>query len=76
VKFTGSLTIGAPAGIVTDGWPANISAAPEPGAIAESVVRGAMRAAAILNGFVPNSFVKTTLNLEPPRLVWTISRSV
>jgi hypothetical protein len=61
---------------VTDDFPANISDFAEFVAIAASLVRTAMCAAPIVNGFVPNAFVNTTLYREPPMLVWTISRKV
>jgi hypothetical protein len=54
-KSTGSETIGAPGGIVTEGRPPNVSALPPSGSIAPPPADSATCAARIVRGFAPKA---------------------
>ncbi len=61
--------------MVTLGRPLNVRALP-PVSIASTLARLAMWAAPIVSGALPNALLSTTRTRAPPRLVWTICRSV
>jgi hypothetical protein len=74
--LTGSLSMLAPAGMTTEGFPANVTGWLEPAAMFESLSLIAKLAAPTVRAAVPNAFVKTTRARLPPRLTWTTSRMV
>lgn len=70
---TGSLNIIEPAGRVTMLCPPKVNVFAEEGSIALSFLRTAMFAALIVNGCIPNSFVKMTRTVLPPTdmcIIW------
>ncbi|HEV8210993.1 MAG TPA: hypothetical protein VGP77_12755 [Vicinamibacterales bacterium] len=59
-RSTGSLSIGAPFGIETLPWPANVSVRSVPLAMLDAVLCNATCAAPIVKASVPNSLVSRT----------------
>ena len=76
VSVTGSLHASAPAGMVSDGLPPNVSVRSDPAVIVPPDCRSATCAAATTRGDVENLFVSFTRTWEPPSVVQTIVRSV
>jgi hypothetical protein len=74
LRSMGSLRARAPAGMVMAGRPPKVSARSAVGVIALPPALRATWAAATLSDSVPNSLVRTTRTLLPPREMWTISR--
>ena len=75
---TGSLSTGAPAGIVTPARPPNVSVRSVPGMMDAPLPASwrAMCAEPTTSGVRPNSLDRRTRMREPPTLMWTIWRSV
>src|SRR3954468_9079346 len=73
---TGSLTISPPGGIDSVAAPPKVSARSDPSTIAPPLSRSATCAPPSASGRVPKALVNTTRTRSPPRLVWTICRSV
>src|SRR6187551_167675 len=73
---TGSLTSTAPAKIFADVRPPNVNGRTAPAWTVAPCPRGAIAAAPISSGAVPNTLLKTTRTRSPPIVVWTICRSV
>ena len=71
---TGSLTTIALAGTAMDGCPRNIRGRSEVGSMSAAVVRRAMCAPPISNGWSPKVFEILTLIFVPPALVCTMRR--
>src|SRR6188768_3568042 len=76
VIATGSLTSTAPGKIIADVRPPNVRGFALPAWTCAACARGAIAAAPISSGAVPNTLLKTTRTRSPPMLVWTICRSV
>ena len=77
LRVTGSLTIRAPGGMMTDACPPKVSGVPVPViplAPELSSVRSAPRP--MVSGSRPNSLVRMTRTEPPPSEMWTISRRV
>ena len=72
----GSLTTSAPGGMVTEVRPPKVRPAEETRLMVLPPWLMATWAAAMVSGSVPNSLVKTTRRMGPPRETWTISRIV
>ncbi len=76
LRSIGSLTSGAPAGIVADAWPSNVTTLSMPALTCSMPSASATRAAPMVTGFVPYSFVSRSRTREPPTLKRTIWRTV
>src|SRR5271157_5822123 len=76
LKSIGSEYIGAPAGMLTDGWPSNVSGLSLSGLIAPGPADKATWAEEITSGSTPNSFVNRTRISWPPMETWKTWRSV
>src|SRR4051812_9277702 len=75
-RLTGSLTTTAPAAIIVEALPLNVSGRDVPALMAASLSRSATWAAPTSSGSVPNALLSTTRTRSPPSDVCTISRSV
>jgi hypothetical protein len=76
VKATGSLTTGAPAGIVTEGCPPKVITLAEPGLMLSGLVGIATVAAPTSSGTEPNSLESRIRICAPPTDTRTRSRTV
>src|SRR4029078_8521965 len=75
-RLTGSLIIEAPAGMLTDDTPLNVSGRLEAATMAESWSRQATCAEPIFRRSVPNVLASSTRTLGRPMLVFTTMRMV
>src|SRR6202012_2358065 len=76
LKSIASVSISAPTGMTTDGFPLKESARSEPGTIAESLLRSAMCTAPIASGDAPKTLDRCTRTRLPPTLERAIMRTV
>src|SRR5512142_195134 len=76
LRSTGSLTTGAPGGMVTEGAPPKVSALSVPGTMAPSAAPMARCTAPRVTGAFPYSLERTTRTLLPPTLTRAYWRTV
>ncbi|MFD0804120.1 hypothetical protein ACFQZU_22785, partial [Streptomonospora algeriensis] len=77
-RSTGSLSMGAPAGIVAEALPPNVTGRSVSGAVSvpEDPARNATRTSPMRSGEVPASLVSRSRTRSPPTLVCTTWRTV
>jgi hypothetical protein len=73
---TGSLSAGAPGGMVIEACPPKVRGRSVPATVCAAAARRATRASPIASGSVPYSLDSRTRSDRPATLVWTIWRSV
>src|ERR1051325_11937233 len=75
-RSTGSLSMGAPGGILTEGLPPNVSARSDSGMMVASCLVSAMCAPPTARAVVPKAFDRRIRKRSPPMLGRTILRIV